>query len=175
MGLVLLKDITMTQQLTYTVKPSRDDTPWVILDTDGNPADDVSVDLAQFPEDEPVNLVYVLTQSSIDKGFRFAGNGTLFTDARDNFNYQLSSEVFNGGTSLVVTVMNIEPDASIPADVIKELVKSKNKDKVFSKVELEANTNYEIDFRLLAEKEGKKGKLYISQDPKVTISNVPPP
>jgi hypothetical protein len=116
----------------------------------------------------------VLTQSSIDKGFRFAGNGTLFTDARDNFNYQLSSEVFNGGTSLVVTVMNIEPDASIPADVIKELLKSKNKHKVFSKVELEANTNYEIDFRLLAEKEGKKGKLYISQDPRISINDTQP-
>ncbi|KAF7772386.1 hypothetical protein PCIT_a2448 [Pseudoalteromonas citrea] len=162
----------MTTQFKFTIAPTETSDAWAILNEQGHPADELSIYLSELPSGQPVELHYALDSNSFAAGWRLFGNGTLFTDAQDNFNYQLSSEVTDKGAALVVTIANIVENAMIPAEVLAKMQQEKTQ--AFPAVPLQADTNYEVDFRVIAQLGDDASQLYFSQDPKIIIQKIPP-
>ncbi|MBD1584410.1 hypothetical protein [Pseudoalteromonas sp. S16_S37] len=167
----------MSQDFSYLVSPriETEGEPWVITDMQGHNVENVAVYLSELPAGQPVCLYYEMLQGAAEQGWRFAENGTLFVDANDNFNYQLSSVVANGGKSLVVTISNIEPNLSLSDTALTFLSDTHNANKSLSTALVE-KTDYQVNFRLIAKVIGDENPdvRYFSQDPRIILQNAPP-
>ncbi|MEK0161770.1 hypothetical protein WLQ65_21955 [Pseudoalteromonas piscicida] len=126
-------------------------------------------------DDEPVKLklaegdIAVLTYKLVtdEAGWSFAENGTFFTEAQDNFNYNLTSEL-EGKHTVKVEIEALNVANTLSESDIKAL--SDNPDaRVATLVE---NNNSNIEFRLVAKKNSENGVVrYFSQDPRVIIDD----
>ncbi|RRS10279.1 hypothetical protein EAG18_01605 [Pseudoalteromonas sp. J010] len=123
----------------------------------------------QLAKGETAVLTYKLVTD--EDGWSFAENGTFFTEAQDNFNYNLTSKL-EGKHTVQVTIEALNVANTLSESDIKAL--SANPDaKVVTLVE---NNNSRIEFRLVAQNDSGNGVVrYFSQDPVIVIEDVDPP
>lgn len=123
----------------------------------------------QLAKGKSATLKYKLVTDEDD--WSFAENGTFFTEAQDNFNYNLTSEL-KGKHTVEVTIEALNVANTLSESDIKAL--SANPDaKVVTLVE---NNNSRIEFRLVAQNDSGNGVVrYFSQDPVIVIEDVDPP
>ncbi|MEI5640272.1 MULTISPECIES: hypothetical protein [unclassified Pseudoalteromonas] len=126
-------------------------------------------------EDQPVELKIAKGKSAKltykivtdEDGWSFAENGTFFTEAQDNFNYNLSSEVSKDHRSVTVTIQAVSLEHTISSEQLQKLMAEPT---IAMPMELTHNHNSKVDFRLVAENETiNEGIRYFSQDPRVII------
>lgn len=172
----------MTQQsLSFTVTPGFSPgvehsenaiktAAWTITNRQHQDIDKVFIDIAEL-SGKPVNLYYELDSGSVESGWLFADNGTLFVNAQDNFNYQVSSIVANDGRSMIVSISSIESCNTISEKDAKEM--ACHLDSGYA-IPLHSNDNFEIAYRLIAKHENAPEMRYFSQDPTIVIEDTEP-
>ena len=155
--------------LSFFVIPN-DNGPWKITSQSGASAEEIKINYKDLLAGDSLNLYYELAKES---DWSFAENGSYFSDAKDNFNYQLNSIVANNGKALIVTISNILPHQALSKELAKLLANSPNK---AIAGQLDQKANYEINFRLIAKRDGDINSLmrYFSQDPRVIIEDMEP-
>ncbi|WP_419149140.1 hypothetical protein [Pseudoalteromonas 'SMAR'] len=169
------------QSLSFIVSPgflpgvgnSQEATPtssWAITNRQHQDIDKVVIDIADL-SGKPVNLYYELDPESVDSGWQFADNGTLFVNAQDNFNYQVSSIVANGGRSMIVSITSIESSKTILESAVQEM--AEHLDSGFA-IPLHSNDNFQIAYRLIAKHKSDPQMRYFSQDPTIVIEDTEP-
>ncbi|MDP4490175.1 DP-EP family protein [Pseudoalteromonas piscicida] len=143
--------------LEYTVTPKAEGN-WIFSNDD----EPVKLKLA---EGDIAVLTYKIEPDTA--GWSFAENGTFFTEAQDNFNYNLTSTLKDEFT-VEVKIEALNVANTLSENDIKAL--SANPDaRVVTLVE---NNNSNIEFRLVAKKNSENGVVrYLSQDPRVIIDN----
>ncbi len=143
---------------------------WEVTSQSGASAEEIKVNYKDLITGGSLNLYFELAKES---DWTFAENGSYFSDAKDNFNYQLNSIVANSGKSLIVTISNILPHQALSKELAESLASSPNK-AISGKLDQKAN--YEINFRLIAKRAGDLNSLvrYFSQDPRVIIEDMEP-
>ncbi|WMO15522.1 hypothetical protein [Pseudoalteromonas piscicida] len=143
--------------LEYTVTPKAEGN-WIFSN------DDKPVEL-KLAQGESAVLTYKLVTD--EAGWSFAENGTFFTEAQDNFNYNLTSTLKDELT-VEVKIEALNVANTLSEDDIEAL--SANPDaRVVTLVE---NNNSKIEFRLVAQYDSTNGAVrYFSQDPRVIIDN----
>tara|TARA_Y100001963_G_C6688300_1_gene403337 strand:+ start:154 stop:618 length:465 start_codon:yes stop_codon:yes gene_type:complete len=143
--------------LEYTVTPKAEGN-WIFSNDD----EPVKLKLA---EGDIAVLTYKIEPDTA--GWSFAENGTFFTEAQDNFNYNLTSTLKDEFT-VEVKIEALNVANTLSENDIKAL--SANPDaRVVTLVE---NNNSNIEFRLVAKKNSENGVVrYFSQDPRVIIDN----
>ncbi|KJY87036.1 hypothetical protein CWB89_08480 [Pseudoalteromonas piscicida] len=141
--------------LEYTVTPKAEGN-WIFSNDD----EPVKLKLA---EGDIAVLTYKIEPDTA--GWSFAENGTFFTEAQDNFNYNLTSTLKDEFT-VEVKIEALNVANTLSENDIKAL--SANPDaRVVTLVE---NNNSNIEFRLVAKKNSENGVVrYFSQDPRVII------
>lgn len=155
--------------LSFRVIPNENDS-WEFISKSGSSADDIKINYKELSSGGSLNLYYELANES---EWTFSENGSYFSDAKDNFSYQLNSLVANEGKSLIITISNILPHQALSKELNKQL--AENPKKVVSG-QLDQRANYEINFRLIAKKSTDVNSLmrYFSQDPRVIIEDMEP-
>lgn len=155
--------------LSFRVIPNENDF-WEFISKSGSNAEDIKINYKELTSGGSLNLYYELTNES---EWTFSENGSYFSDAKDNFSYQLNSLVANEGKSLIITISSILPHQALSQELNKLL--AENPKKVVSG-QLDQRTNYEINFRLIAKKSTDVNSLmrYFSQDPRVIIEDMEP-
>jgi len=155
--------------LSFRVIPNENDS-WEFISKSGSSAEDIKINYKELTTGGSLNLYYELANES---EWTFSENGSYFSDAKDNFSYQLNSLVANEGKSLVITISSILPHQALSQELNKLL--AENPKKVVSG-QLDQRTNYEINFRLIAKKSTDVNSLmrYFSQDPRVIIEDMEP-
>ncbi|AQQ00089.1 hypothetical protein B0W48_09985 [Pseudoalteromonas aliena] len=155
--------------LSFRVIP-KEDGQWDISSPTGGDSENICIDYKELKAGQAVNLYYELADCP---EWEFAENGTYFSDAKDNFNYQLTSIVANGGQSLIVSISSIIPAHALPAELATKL--ADNPDEAISGL-LSESTDYEVNFRLVAKnKANSESKMrYFSQDPRVILQDMEP-
>lgn len=155
--------------LSFRVIPNENDS-WEFISKSGSSADDIKINYKELSSGGSLNLYYELANES---EWTFSENGSYFSDAKDNFSYQLNSLVANEGKSLIITISNILPHQALSQELNKQL--AENPKKVVSG-QLDQRANYEINFRLIAKKSTDVNSLmrYFSQDPRVIIEDMEP-
>ncbi|MCV2886340.1 hypothetical protein OE749_16720 [Aestuariibacter sp. AA17] len=157
------------QSYNFQVIP-KENSNWDISSASGSYSGTTYIDYRALSAGKTVNLYYEIWS---DSEFEFAENGTIFTDAKDNFNYQLTSLVANSGRSLILTITNIAPHQAL-SDALIDKLKASPREAVEGT--LNKQKDYEINFRLVAKKKGDNTSLirYFSQDPAVIIQEMEP-
>ncbi|MGA4604960.1 hypothetical protein [Pseudoalteromonas maricaloris] len=124
-------------------------------------------------EDKPVELKLAkgesakITYKIVPDGWNFSENGTFFTEAQDNFNYNLISEVSEDRLSVTVTIQAINLEHTISSEQLQKLIAEPT---IAMPIELTHDHNSKVDFRLVAENVTANGVIrYFSQDPRVII------
>lgn len=155
--------------LSFRVIPNENDS-WEFISKSGSNAEDIKINYKELTSGGSLNLYYELANES---EWTFSENGSYFSDAKDNFSYQLNSLVANEGKSLIITISSILPHQALSKELNKQL--AENPKKVVSG-QLDQRTNYEINFRLIAKKSTDVNSLmrYFSQDPRVIIEDMEP-
>jgi len=155
--------------LSFHVKPNENG-PWELTAQNGASTEVINVDYQSIVTGNPINLYYELAH---DSQWVFAENGAYFSDAKDNFNYQLNSIVANNNKSLIISISSIVPNQALSSELSKLLTDNPNK-AISGKLDNEAN--YEINFRLIAKKQNcdNYNMRYFSQDPRVIIQDMEP-
>tara|TARA_B100001059_G_scaffold209006_1_gene221669 strand:- start:213 stop:692 length:480 start_codon:yes stop_codon:yes gene_type:complete len=155
--------------LSFRVIPNENDS-WEFISKSGSSAEDIKINYKELTTGGSLNLYYELANES---EWTFSENGSYFSDAKDNFSYQLNSLVANEGKSLIITISSILPHQALSQELNKLL--AENPKKVVSG-QLDQRTNYEINFRLIAKKSTDVNSLmrYFSQDPRVIIEDMEP-
>lgn len=155
--------------LSFFVIPN-DHGQWELTSQSGASAEEIKVNYKDLITGGSLNLYFELANKS---EWAFAENGSYFSDAKDNFNYQLNSIVANDGKSLIVTISSILPHHALSTELSKQLADNPKK-AVSGK--LDQGANYEINFRLIAKKSTDANSLmrYFSQDPRVIIEDMEP-
>lgn len=155
--------------LSFRVIPTENG-QWNISSPTGGDSENICIDYKGLKAGQAVNLYYELVDCP---GWEFAENGTYFSDAKDNFNYQLTSIVANSGQSLIVSISSIIPAHALPAELAKEL--ADNPDETVSGM-LSESADYEVNFRLVAKKTANQEPTmrYFSQDPRVILQDMEP-
>ncbi|NSY34993.1 hypothetical protein DS891_15750 [Pseudoalteromonas sp. JC28] len=143
--------------LEYTVTPKAEGN-WIFSN------DDKPVEL-KLAQGESAVLTYKLVTD--ETGWSFAENGTFFTEAQDNFNYNLTSTLKDELT-VEVKIEALNVANTLSEDDIKAL----SADPDARVVTLVENNNSNIEFRLVAQYNSANGAVrYFSQDPRVIIDN----
>lgn len=155
--------------LSFFVIPN-DHGQWELTSQSGASAEEIKVNYKELIAGGSLNLYFELAKES---EWTFAENGSYFSDAKDNFNYQLNSIVANNGKALIVTISNILPHQALSKELAESLANSPNK---AISGQLDQKANYEINFRLIAKKDSDLDSLkrYFSQDPRVIIEDMEP-
>ncbi|WP_462153643.1 hypothetical protein [Pseudoalteromonas piscicida] len=173
----------MTQQsLSYIVTPgflppvehseeAVKTAPWKITNLQHEDVEEVVIDISES-SGKSVNLYYELDSGSFDSGWQFGDNGTLFVNAQDNFNYQVSSIVANDGRSMIVSISSIESSKTILEGAAQEM--AGHLDSGFA-IPLQSNNNFKVAYRLIAKHKNDSQMRYFSQDPVIVIEDVDPP
>ncbi|BBN80180.1 hypothetical protein PA25_01650 [Pseudoalteromonas sp. A25] len=164
----------MSQIDTYnfTVQPSATGEDWQI--TQNTNSNDETLNIQLNNGDKAV-LIYTLAADS-QQAWQFTENGTLFTEAQDNLNYNLSSHVSADGVAVTVSIEAVNLDHTLTEDDINKLM---SESQAMSCI-LEPLGEATIDFRLVAEQKTDSNnplepvKRYFSQDPKVVIGGIQP-
>ncbi|MEQ3531324.1 hypothetical protein [Pseudoalteromonas sp. XMcav11-Q] len=141
--------------LEYTVTPKAEGN-WIFSN------DDKPVEL-KLAQGESAVLTYKLVTD--EAGWSFAENGTFFTEAQDNFNYNLTSTLKDEFT------VEVEIEALNVANTLSESdIKALSDNPDARVATLVENNNSNIEFRLVAKKNSENGVVrYFSQDPRVII------
>ncbi|MEZ7208216.1 hypothetical protein [Pseudoalteromonas sp. DY56-GL79] len=147
-------------ELEYTVTPKAEGN-WIFSNDD----EPVKLKLA---EGDIAVLTYKIEPDTA--GWSFAENGTFFTEAQDNFNYNLKSKLKDEFT-VEVKIEALNVANTLSEDDIEAL--SANPDaRVVTLVE---NNNSKIEFRLVAQYDSANGAVrYFSQDPTIVIEDTEP-
>lgn len=129
-------------------------------------------------DDKPVKLQLAKGESAVltyklvtdEDGWSFAENGTFFTEAQDNFNYNFTSTLKDNLT-VEVKIEALNVANTLSEDDVKAL--SANPEaRVVTLVE---NNNSRIEFRLVAQYNSANGAVrYFSQDPTIVIEDTEP-
>ncbi|MEJ6474320.1 hypothetical protein [Pseudoalteromonas piscicida] len=145
--------------LEFTVTPKADGN-WVFSN------EDKPVEL-RLAKGESAKLTYKIVTDEDD--WSFAENGTFFTEAQDNFNYNLISEVSTDRLAVTVTIQAINLEHTISSEQLQKLIAEPT---IAMPIELTHDHNSKVDFRLVAENVTANGVIrYFSQDPRVIIDN----
>ncbi|GAA81385.1 hypothetical protein [Pseudoalteromonas sp. BSi20495] len=155
--------------LSFRVIPTENG-QWNIFSPTGGESENICIDYKALKAGQAVNLYYELVDCL---GWEFAENGTYFSDAKDNFNYQLTSIVANSGQSLIVSISSIIPAHALPAQLATDL--ADNPDEAVSGM-LSESADYEVNFRLVAKNTANQEPTmrYFSQDPRVILQDMEP-
>ncbi|CAH9065326.1 hypothetical protein PSECIP111951_03334 [Pseudoalteromonas holothuriae] len=164
--------MNQTDTYHYTVKPDATGEDWQITQQTNSNGDTLNI---QLNNGDQAVLIYTLASESQGE-WKFTENGTLFTEAQDNFNYNLTSNVSADKNAVTVIIEAVSLDHTLSADDIKRLMTEPQA----MSFTLEPLGEATIDFRLVVEKLGNDNaplgpvKRYFSQDPKINISSTQP-
>ncbi|NOU52945.1 hypothetical protein HG263_20805 [Pseudoalteromonas sp. JBTF-M23] len=164
----------MSQIDTYnfTVKPSSTGEDWQITQNTNSNGEALNI---QLNNGDKAVLIYTLAADD-QQTWQFTENGTLFTEAQDNLNYNLSSNVSADGVAVTVSIEAVNLDHTLTEADINKLMSEPQA----MSCTLELLGEATIDFRLVAEQTGGDSapfgpvKRYFSQDPRVTIGSTQP-
>nr|MDC2856221.1 hypothetical protein [Ningiella sp. W23] len=109
--------------LSFRVIPNENDS-WEFISKSGSSADDIKINYKELSSGGSLNLYYELANES---EWTFSENGSYFSDAKDNFSYQLNSLVANEGKSLIITISNILPHQALSQELNKQLAENPKK------------------------------------------------